>query len=32
MPPHPLANSEIQMYYQNVLNFNGAYSKNNLPK
>ena len=32
MPPHRLANSEIQMYYQNEPNFNGAYSKNNLPK
>ena len=32
MPPHPLANFEIQKYYQNEARFNGANSKNNLPK
>ena len=25
MPPHPLANFEIQKYYQNEPKFNGAY-------
>ena len=32
MPPSPLTNFEIQNYYQNESNFNGAYSRNNLPK
>ena len=32
MPPHPLTNFEIQNYYQNEPNFNGVYSRNNLPK
>ena len=32
MPPHPLANFEIQKYYQNEARFNGVNSKNNLPK
>ena len=32
MPPHPLANFEIQKYYQNEPKFNGVYSRNNLPK
>ena len=32
MPPHPLTNFEIQEYYQNKPIFNGAYSRNNLPK
>ena len=40
MPPHPLANSEIQKYYQNDARlssknepkFNGVYSRDNLPK
>ena len=32
MPPHPLTNFEIQKYYQNEPKFNGAYSRNNLPK
>ena len=32
MPPHPLTNFEIQKYYQNEPNFNGFYSRNNLPK
>ena len=32
MPPHSLANFEIQRYYQNEPRFNGAFSRNNLPK
>ena len=32
MPTHPLANFEIQMYYQNEPKFNGVYSRNNLSK
>ena len=32
MPPHRLSNFEIQKYYQNEPKFNGAYSRNNLPK
>ena len=32
MVPHPLTNFEIQKYYQNEPEFNGAYSRNNLPK
>ena len=32
MPPHPLANLEIQKYYENEPRFNGVYSRNNLPK
>ena len=32
MPPHPLTNFEIQKYYQNEPGFNGAYSRDNLPK
>ena len=32
MPPHPLTNFEIQKSYQNEPKFNGAYSRNNLPK
>ena len=32
MPPHPLTNFEIRKYYQNEPNFNGVYSRNNLPK
>ena len=32
MPPHPLANFEVQKYYQNQPKFNGAYSRNNLSK
>ena len=27
MPPHPLANFEIQKYYQNEPNFNGVYQE-----
>ena len=30
MPPHPLANFELEMYYQNELRFNGVFSRNNL--
>ena len=29
---HPLANFEIQRYYQNEPKFNGRYSRNNLLK
>ena len=32
MPDHYLANFEIQKYYENEPRFNGAYSRNNLPK
>ena len=32
MPPHPLTNFEIQKYYQNESRFNGAFSRDNLPK
>ena len=32
MPPHPLANSEIQKYNQNEPRFNGVYSRDNLQK
>ena len=32
MPPHPLANFEIQNYYQTESKFNGVYSINNLSK
>ena len=32
MLPHLLTNFEIQKYYQNELEFNGFYSRNNLPK
>ena len=32
IPPHPLANFEIQKYYQNEPKFNGVYSRNNLTK
>ena len=31
IPPHPLTNFEIQMYYQNEPKFNGVYSRDNLP-
>ena len=31
MPPHPLANFEIQKYYQNEPKFNGVFSRDNLP-
>ena len=32
MPSHPLANFEIQKYYQNELRYDGVYSRENLPK
>ena len=32
IPPHPLTNFEIQKYYKNEPRFNGAFSRNNLPK
>ena len=32
MPPHPLANFEIQKYYENEPTLNGIYSRNSLPK
>ena len=32
MPPHPLANFDMQKYYQNESRFNGVYSRDNLPK
>ena len=32
MPPHPLANFEIQKYCLNEPKFNGVYLRNNLPK
>ena len=32
MQPHPLTNFQIQKYYQNEPKFNGACSRNNLPK
>ena len=32
MPRHPLANLEIQKYYQNEPKFKGVYSRSNLPK
>ena len=31
IPPHPLRNFEMQMYYQNEPRFNGVYSRDNLP-
>ena len=31
MPPHPLTNFEIQLYFQNEPRFNGVYSRDNLP-
>ena len=31
IPPHPLTNFEIQLYYQNEPRFDGVYSRNNLP-
>ena len=32
IPPHPLANFEIQRYYENEPRFNGVFSRDNLPK
>ena len=31
IPPHPLTNFEIKMYYQNEPAFNGVYSRESLP-
>ena len=31
MPPHSLTNFEIQKYYKNESEFNGVYSRDNLP-
>ena len=31
IPPHPLTNFEVQMYYQKEPRFNGVYSRGNLP-
>ena len=31
LPAHPLANFEIQEYYQNESRFNGVFSRDNLP-
>ena len=31
IPPHPLTNFDIQIYYQNEPRFNGVYSVDNLP-
>ena len=30
IPPHPLTNFQIQLYYQNEPRFNGIYSRDNL--
>ena len=32
IPPHPLTNFEIQVYYQNEARFNGIFSRDNLHK
>ena len=32
IPPHPLTNFELEMYYQNEPIFNGLFSRNNLPE
>ena len=32
IPPHPLTNFEVQKYYKNEPEFNGVFSRNNLPK
>ena len=32
MPPHPLTDFEIQMYYKNEPKFNNVYSRNNSHK
>ena len=31
IPPHPLTNFELEMYYRNEPRFNGVFSRNNLP-
>ena len=32
IPPHPLTNFELEMYYQNKPRFNDVFSRNDLPK
>ena len=32
MPPHPLTNFELERVYQSESRFNGAFSRNNLPR
>ena len=32
IPPHALANFEMQKYYKNEPRFNGVFSRKNLPK
>ena len=32
IPPHPLTNFKIQMYYQNESRFNGVFQKKKMPK
>ena len=32
MPPQPLTHFEIKKYFQNEPNFNGVYSRKNVPK
>ena len=32
IPPHPLTNFELEMYYQNEPRLNGIFSRNNLSK
>ena len=32
MPPHHLTNFKIHKYFQSKTKFNGAYSRNNLPR
>ena len=32
IPHHPLANFEIEKYYQNEPRFNGVFARDNLPK
>ena len=32
IPPHPLTNFELEMYYQNEPRFNSVFSRKNLPK
>ena len=32
IPPHPFTNFEFEKYYRDETRFNGAFSRNNLPK
>ena len=32
IPPHPLTDFELEMYYQNETRFKGVFSRNKLPK